>query len=132
MESSNIVSGRTWQSLKERYLKIIRKKLLENPSMYELDAKIAVTRMSWRMCTSSTLENSMLVFWGSLVKELSSIITISSLRRGSQHNTSLENLTLCDNLYPVSPEHIKSLVSIVTGKKERRSPEWSSDLNTGP
>ena len=41
MESSNIVSGRTWQSLKERYLKIIRKKLMENPSMYELDAKIA-------------------------------------------------------------------------------------------
>ena len=41
MESSNIVSGRTWQSLKERYLKVIRKKLMENLSKYELDAKIA-------------------------------------------------------------------------------------------
>ena len=41
MERSNIVSGRTWQSLKERYLKIIRKKLMAKPSMYDVDAKIA-------------------------------------------------------------------------------------------
>ena len=41
MENSNIVPGRTWQSLKERYLKVIWKKLMENPSMYELDAKVA-------------------------------------------------------------------------------------------
>ena len=41
MVNSNIVPGRTWQSLKERYLKILRKKLMENPSMYELDTKVA-------------------------------------------------------------------------------------------
>ena len=41
MENSKIVPGRTWQSLKERYLKIIRKNLMENPNMYGHDTKVA-------------------------------------------------------------------------------------------
>ena len=41
MENSNVVSGRTWQSLKERYLKVIRKNLLEKPNKYGLDTKVA-------------------------------------------------------------------------------------------
>ena len=41
MENSNIVSGRTWQSLKERYLKVIRKNLMEKPNKYGLKTEIA-------------------------------------------------------------------------------------------
>ena len=41
MENSNIVSGRTWQSLKERYLKVIRKNLMEKPNKYGFDTKVA-------------------------------------------------------------------------------------------
>ena len=37
MENSSIVSGRTWQSLKERYLKVIRKNLFKKPNKYGLD-----------------------------------------------------------------------------------------------
>ena len=41
MENSRVVPGRTWQSLKERYLKVIKKNLLEKPNKYGLDTKIA-------------------------------------------------------------------------------------------
>ena len=41
MENSNIVSGRTWQSLKERYLKVIRKNLMEKPNKYGLKTEAA-------------------------------------------------------------------------------------------
>ena len=41
MENSNIVSGRTWQSLKERYLKVIRKNLMEKPNKYGFNTKVA-------------------------------------------------------------------------------------------
>ena len=47
------------------------------------------------------------------------IITLASL---AHHRalTSLDDLTLARNLYPVPPEHIKSLVSIVTGEVHLR------------
>ena len=41
MESNSIVPGRTWQSLKERYLKVIRKNLQEKPNKYEVKSQIA-------------------------------------------------------------------------------------------
>ena len=41
MENSRVVSGRTWQSLKERYLKVIRKNLMDKPNKYGLKTEIA-------------------------------------------------------------------------------------------
>jgi len=41
MENSSIVPGRSWQSLKERYLKVIRKNLVEKPNKYGVKSQIA-------------------------------------------------------------------------------------------
>ena len=41
MEQYNIVPGRTWQSLKERFLKIIRKRLRGDPRHYGFEPEVA-------------------------------------------------------------------------------------------
>ena len=37
MEERNVVEGRTWHSMKERYLKVIRKAIKEKTELYGLD-----------------------------------------------------------------------------------------------
>ena len=37
MEEREVVEGRTWQSLKERYLKVIRKAIRDKTDTYGLD-----------------------------------------------------------------------------------------------
>ena len=38
MQEKNVVPGRTWTSLRERYLKFLRKKIRERAEIYSLDA----------------------------------------------------------------------------------------------
>ena len=37
MEERNVVEGRSWHSMKERYLKVIRKAIKEKTELYGLD-----------------------------------------------------------------------------------------------
>ena len=37
MEEREVVPGRGWQSLKERYLKVVRKNIRERTETYDLD-----------------------------------------------------------------------------------------------
>ena len=38
MEEREVVPGRTWLSLKERYLKVLRKNIRERTDTYDLDS----------------------------------------------------------------------------------------------